>query len=158
MKKCKSISTVTGEQCCYEYLHDGWHSFSEEEYDYLLKKRNYDVQSVMQGVTMNKEWKQQANIAAAKVLGLDIYDVTKRMVLIDGGVKPYEFTIFDDSIEAKAARDDVVQALGEKYGINIIANDNGTQWTYVTRKDRATWLGDDRTTAIGYACIAVVGD
>jgi len=145
---------MTGEQCCYEYLHDGWHSFSEAEYDYFLKKRNYDVQSVMQGVTMNKEFKQQANIAAAKVLGLDIYEVTKRMVLIDGGVKPYEFTIFGDSIEAKAARDDVVKALGEKHSIYIERYEGA--WFPAGIDYQGVGL-EDYEEAIGHACLAVVG-
>jgi len=134
---------------------------------------------------MNKEWKQQANIAAAKVLGYygegvePKCDGTVAIFIDENGVLTWEpvryLTIFGATIDAKVARDDVVQALGEKHQIAIVPYHfrdlAGTRWkawaaidTSIGRYIQSSegFQGNELATekkaeAIGHACIAVVG-
>jgi len=101
---------------------------------------------------MNKEWKQQANIAGAKVIGLSVGFA--EMQISTG------WTIFGDSDQAASNRDRVVQALWDRYHIFIACEDDGWLWENAYGKQNepsGVFCLSTREEAIGHACIAVVG-
>jgi len=118
---------------------------------------------------MNKEWKQQANIAAANVLGYYGEGAepecggTVAIFIDENGVLTWEpvryLTIFGDSIEAKAAREDVVRVLGEEHGIYIAFAwvGAGKSWAVFSESDDVLGFGFVAyEEAVGAACVEVM--
>jgi len=96
----------------------------------------------------------KADMAAAELLGHDarVCADSSGIEWVGIGGKPYAHF----SISRQATRDDVVQALGEKYGINIVYMRQGRVWMADIPDYRVTPISEDRIEVIRAACIEVM--